>query len=83
MLFTSKACIDCPKAHAYVESICQASEGKVSYSEVDIIKNQTLAEKYKIEIVPSIIVGDLKLEGLGEIRDGLLPAILDLSGGQS
>jgi thioredoxin-like negative regulator of GroEL len=81
MLFTSETCIDCPKAHDYVKSINQASEGKVSYNEIDIMENQTLTEKYNIKYVPSVIVGNLKLEGLGEIREGLLPAILELSKG--
>jgi thiol-disulfide isomerase/thioredoxin len=83
ILFTSKVCLDCPKAHYYVESIEQTTEGKVSYIVIDAVQNQTLAEKYDIKYVPSVIVGDLKLEGLGQIREGLVPAILELSKGPS
>jgi len=82
-LFTAEWCLDCPKAHDYVESIYQAAEGKVSYTELDIMENQALAEEYDIKYVPSVIVGDMKFEGLGEIREGLVPAILELSRGQS
>ena len=83
MLFTARGCLDCPKAHDFIESICQVTGGKVSYVEMDIVENQELIDKYGIEYAPSVIVGSRKLEGLGAIRNQLIPAIIEASGGQS
>lgn len=83
MLFTAEGCLDCPKAHDFVESIHQVTQGKVLYTELDIRENWALVEEYDIGYVPTVVIGDRKLEGLGEIREGLVPAILELSKGQS
>ena len=83
MLFTAEGCLDCPKAREFIESICQAAEGKVSPVEVDVRENQPLAEEHDIRYVPTVTLGDLKLVGLGEIRAELIPAIIEQSEGQS
>lgn len=82
-LFTAKFCLDCPKAHDFVESVRQATGGKVSYVEIDILENPDLADEHGIDYVPSVLVGSGKLEGLGAIRNELIPAVIELSGGQS
>ena len=83
VLFTAEWCLDCPKAHDFVESVHQATLEKVSYVEIDILENQNLADEHGIRYVPSAIVGTTKLEGLEAIRNELIPAIIELSGGQS
>jgi len=79
VLFTMKGCLDCPKAHKYVESVCEASGGKVSYIEIDVSENWSIAEEYGIRFVPTVIVGDKKLEGLKAIRNELINTIIEFS----
>ncbi|MEM3579768.1 MAG: thioredoxin family protein [Candidatus Bathyarchaeia archaeon] len=79
LLFTMKGCIDCYEAHDYIESVCGASSGKVSYSEIDVLENQSMVEYYGIRYVPTVVVGDKKLEGLKAIRDELISTIIEFS----
>lgn len=79
ILFTMKGCLECPKAHDYVESVCEASNGKVSYIEIDVTVNWTMAKEYDIKYVPSIVVGNKKLEGLKAIHEELISAIIEFS----
>lgn len=79
ILFTMKGCVECPKAHDYIKSVCEASNGKVSFIEIDVTVNWTMAKQYDIKYVPTIVVGDRKLEGLKAIHEELIGAIIEFS----
>lgn len=79
ILFTMKGCLECPKAHDYVESVCKASNGKVSYIEIDVTVNWTMGKQYDIKYVPAIVVGYRKIEGLKAINEELISAIIEFS----
>lgn len=79
ILFTMKGCLECLEAHNYIELICEASQGKVSYIEIDVTVNWTIAKQYDVKYVPTIVVGGKKLEGLKAIHDELISAILEFS----
>ena len=82
MFFTAWWCPYCPAAHDYLEIIENATDGKVSVLEIDYDENPDLVSEYQIIGIPAVVVGDEVLVG-PEIWDGLIPAILELSEGQS
>ena len=74
-LVTGEYCPDCPRARDFLEDIKQVTNGIVSFVEVD----QRILGDPEIRQVPSVIVGGKKLQGLGTIRNELIPSIIELS----
>lgn len=76
-LFTAERCEGCPKAREFLESIESIMGSNMTYQEFDINENEKLAEEYEIGFVPTVIIDKVKLEGLSEIRNKLVPLILE------
>jgi len=66
LIFTSKYCKACPAAKALLHAIENESNGLVKVIEVDVDKNRELAEKYEVRVVPTIVFGNYKIEGVPE-----------------
>ncbi len=64
ILFTSKYCKACPAAKHLLNLVSNASGGLVKYVELDIATHKSEAEEYGVRFVPTIIVGDVKIEGV-------------------
>ncbi len=64
ILFTSEHCKACPAAKHLVSLISNASGGMVKYVELDVATHKSEAEEYGVRFVPTIIVGNVKIEGV-------------------
>lgn|GEM_PF-1691418 len=64
ILFTSEHCKACPAAKHLLSLVSNASEGMVKYVELDIATHKSEAEEYGVRFVPTIIVGNVKIEGV-------------------
>lgn len=91
-LFTKEGeCLTCKETRDYMLEI-EALSDKIHFKEYDIEKDKELAQKYNIEMVPSIILLDDKNEYKGVKFNGIpagheinsfVPALLEMSGHES
>ena len=88
-LFTKEGeCITCEETKAYMQEVEELSD-KLHLVEYDMDKNSDLAEKYNVQMVPSIVLLDSKNEYHGIKFNGIpagheinsfIPALLEVSG---
>ncbi len=88
-LFTKEGeCPTCEETRGFMKEI-EALNEKIKFKEYDINKDQELAERFHIEMVPSIVLLNDKEEYLGVKFNGIpagheinsfVPAILEISG---
>lgn len=88
-LFTKEGeCITCEETKAYMQEVEELSD-KLHLVEYDMEKNSDLAEKYNVQMVPSIVLLDsnkeyhgIKFNGIpaGHEINSFIPALLEVSG---
>jgi len=80
ILFTSKHCKACPAAKRLLGLISNASNGMVKYVELDVAEHRAEAEEYGVRFVPTMMVEDVKIEGIPSERY-LVSLIVEKAGG--
>lgn len=88
-LFTKEGeCVTCEETKAYMQEVEELSD-KLHLVEYDMEKNSDLAEKYNVQMVPSIVLLDsnkeyhgIKFNGIpaGHEINSFIPALLEVSG---
>lgn len=88
-LFTKEGeCLTCEETKAYMQEVEELSD-KLHLVEYDMEKNSDLAEKYNVQMVPSIVLLDsnkeyhgIKFNGIpaGHEINSFIPALLEVSG---
>ena len=91
-LFTKEGeCVTCEETKAYMQEIEELSD-KIHLEEYDMDKNSDLAQKYNVQMVPSIVLLDSKKDYNGVKFNGIpagheinsfIPALLEVSGNVS
>ncbi len=80
LYFTATWCPYCPAVKEYLDEVEEASGGLITYQTIDYDENRDIAIEYQITGIPAVIIdGYLRMFGLIEVQNQLIPGVIEYS----